>query len=485
MTLRLAVVSTSPNTNDIINILKAEYSDEIKVVTHFGTKENDFKASSLSRVNHKNGVKGHIVQNHRWSAAAHKLIQSSDFIDQAEMFIDQMDRHSNIAAYKSHSIGTTSEYYDYYHILLDCITAHLLEKKIEAVLFFNVPHLAYDTVLYQCAKALNIQTIILTQTIFSNKFISLRGVDSLGDLNRNHICPPHTINTEKRIDLFYMKGIKQEAGQKGRFTLKGAMSLFVFLLTKRPLKALNPLYIASLIKKMNKAYQGLPKWRDPFANFFHEDTLPYFDHIAGFEDQEVDLSGDFVYFPLQLQPEMTTSSLGGRFRDQAYAIECLAEKLPSNMRILVKENPKQGGYMRGPMFFHRLRRIPNVVFLPSWANTHELREKSKFVASITGTIGWEAIHSGKPALVFGKAWYRKFEGVYEWSDDFKIEDILSHQVDHSTLEQDVGCFLASCNEGVIDRHYQKIVPDFDKAANDAKVAKCIYELLVKEKSTTF
>ena len=67
-----------------------------------------------------------------------------------------------------------------------------------------------------------------------------------------------------------------------------------------------------------------------------------------------------MYFALQLQPEMTTSALGGPFKDQALAIETLARLLPPGVRILVKENPKQGAYQRGPMFFHRLARIPGV-----------------------------------------------------------------------------------------------------------------------------
>ena len=58
----------------------------------------------------------------------------------------------------------------------------------------------------------------------------------------------------------------------------------------------------------------------------------------------------------------------------------------------------QTGQIAGSMFFHRLRRIPNVRMLPSYANTYELTERAVFVATVTGTVGWEAICKGKKFL---------------------------------------------------------------------------------------
>jgi len=124
-----------------------------------------------------------------------------------------------------------------------------------------------------------------------------------------------------------------------------------------------------------------------------------------FENEEVDINEKFIYFPLQYQPEMTTASFGHRFSDQLLAIEQLADLCPDDYFIYVKENPKQTGMVRGPMFFHRLRRIQKVKILPSYANTHLLTDKSEFIATITGTVGWEAICKGKKALVFGYPWY--------------------------------------------------------------------------------
>ena len=482
--MRLAVVSTSGNTTAILEEMKRK-DPSLQVVLHLGDTSDDFKATTLSRMTARRGTRGHLMEGQRWTGAAHSIIESDDFAEKAEEFIDQLHRTSDTVAHKSHPLRTMADYADYFHILLDVMAQRLEEERVEAVLFFNVPHLTYDFVLYQAAKAMGLPTVIVTQSLFPDRYLSLRDVANLGDLEIDPEAVPYEIPKGSKPDLFYMAGIKQEREEGGRISAKAVAQLLTFLALKRPLKALNPVYVWRLVAHMKRVYGQMPKWRDPFAKFFHEDALAYFDHLATFEDQELDLSGDFIYVPLQLQPEMTTSALGGRFRDQAYAIERLARILPDGVRILVKENPKQGGYMRGPMFFHRLTRIPSVTFLPSWANTHALTDGARFVATITGTVGWEAIRQGKPVLVFGKAWYRKFEGVVEWRDDLTYEEIIGTTIDHAKVEQSAGTLLARAHQGVVDRHYQKLVEGYDDAANNTRVAQNILGLLKGEVASTF
>jgi len=485
MTLRLAVVSTAKNTNSILKNIQKLSDGEIEVVFHLGSKENQFKASSLSRMKATNGTEGHLFENQRWTGTSKALLESADFNEQLEEFIDQAHRTSENVALKSHGLRSMADYSDYYHILSDVISDELISRKVEKVLFFNVPHLTYDCVLYQCAKSMGIPTLIVTQSLFPNKFFSLTEIENFGIFSKSNDIETYTIGNKSKLNLFYMKGIKNERENNGRLNFRSFLYLILFLILKRPLRSLNLFYIISLVRHMNRIYGGLPKWRDPFARFFHEDSLVYFDHLTKFEDQDIDLNADFVYFPLQLQPELTTSALGGKFRDQAYAIERIASILPKGVKIYVKENPKQGAYMRGPLFFHRLKRIEAVKFLPSWANTHELTNASKFVATITGTVGWEAICQGKPVLVFGNAWYRNFEGVHEWSDELTYEKISCSPINHHTLEMNVGNLLSNCHTGVVERHYKILVNNFDEEKNNIEVAKTIIDLMKYNKKPTF
>ncbi|MGJ8624784.1 MAG: capsular polysaccharide export protein, LipB/KpsS family [Yoonia sp.] len=485
MTIRLAVVSTAKNTNRILEDMQRQAGDALDVVFHMGDKTAPFKASSLSRMLPTTGTDGHLMEGDSYSGAAEPLVQSDDYFRLRDVFSDHMNRTGASHKYKSHPLKDQQDFHDYYHVVCDRLAAELRTRDVTHVLFFNVPHLSYDTALYHVASALGLPITIVTQSLFAGKFFSMADPADLGALLPNSDVAPYPIEKGSKPDLFYMQGIKQEREEGGKITPKAIMHLMTFLLLKRRWKALNPFYVIRLVCHMKRIYGGLPKWRDPFARFFHEDELTYFDTLTSFEDQTVDLSGDYIYFPLQLQPEMTTSALGGRFRDQAYAIERLAGILPEGVRILVKENPKQGGYMRGPMFFHRLNRIPSVTFLPSWADTHALTGGAKFVAAVTGTAGWEAIRAGTPALVFGKAWYRKLAGVVEWHERLTYQEVIATQVDHPALEQGVGALQAACHDGVVDRHYAKIVTDFDSDANDVACAKTVLGLITGDIHHTF
>ncbi len=481
--MRLMVVSTAKNTDKILDRLVAE-NDDIEIALHMGHVTADIKASALTRLNTREGGKGHLFARQRWTGAGQALIEAPEYLDLMETFIDHLHRRSDINAHKPHPLRTMQDYVDYYHILADVIGQALIDRGVTHCLFFNVPHLAYDTIVYQMAQVLGLPCTIVTQSLFPDRFYSLRAPLDYGRFPPDPAANPFPIERGSKPDLFYMRGIKQEREAGGRPGLKAVAQIATFLALKRPMQALNPAYLWRLARDVYRVYGGLPKWRDPFARFFHEDALEYFDHLTGFEDQTLDLEGDFVYFPLQLQPEMTTSSLGGRFRDQAYAIETLAGMLPEGVRILVKENPKQGSYMRGPMFFHRLKRIPSVTFLPSWADTHALTAKARFVATITGTVGWEAVRQQKPALVFGAAWYRGLPGVHHIEDAPSYEAICATEIDHAALEQRVGALLSRSHRGVVDRHYKVMVPDLDEDANDGRAAEVIAGLL-RGGETTF
>lgn len=478
MTIKLVVVSTAKNTNRILDEIKSLAGSDLEIVLHLGDKTAPYKASSLSRMLPTEGTDGHLMDDAPYSGAANDLIQHDDYFRQRDVFADHMNRTSESFKHKSHQLQNQQDYHDYHHILVDTLAQKIKASGATHCLFFNVPHLAYDTALYQVAKSLGLKITIVTQSLFPNRFYSMADPADYGAFEADPASPPYKIEKGSKPDLFYMKGIKQEREAGGRITRKALLQLMIFLAMKRPLKALNPMYLWKTLSKMQSIYGRFPKWRDPFAKFFHEDALAYFDQIAGYEDQDVDLSGDFVYFPLQMQPEMTTSALGGRFRDQAYAIERLSEILPEGVRILVKENPKQSAYMRGPMFFHRLNRIPSVTFLPSWADTHALTASAKFVAAITGTVGWEAIRAGTPALVFGKAWYRELPGVTQFSEDVTYEQVVANEIDHAALQQSVGALIARAHEGVVDRHYTQIVPNFNSEKNTAEVAASILKLMI-------
>jgi Capsule polysaccharide biosynthesis protein len=460
--------------------------NDIKLQLHLGNTNSDFKASTIRRMHLREGSRGHLLYNNYYAGKNQHLIASEEFFQSMEEFVDHMQRSASHNTYRSHSIGKIHEYYDYFHIISDVIAEKIIEAEITHILFFNIPHLAFDTITHHVAKAMGIPCLMVTQSLFPNRFFSMRSPEHNGEIeNGGARNKKYEIAKGEPFDLFYMKGIKQQAGKSGSINAKGILQLMVYLYNKKPFSAFNPLYLYRTLKRMNKIYGSFPDWRDPFARFFHEDSLAYFEHMAQFEDQALDLNRRFVYFPLQLQPEMTTSALGRAFVDQALAIEQLSLILPPDVWIYVKENPKQGAFMRGPMFFHRLSRVKSVVILSSHADTHALQNAAECVVTITGTAAWESVCKGKRALVFGDAWHQSLPGVIKWRSDLTYDEILNTEVDHEALEYAVGNLLEKSHQGVVDRHYEKLVSDFDAEKNCAESAQIILDLLLEKRAPTF
>jgi hypothetical protein len=123
--------------------------------------------------------------------------------------------------------------------------------------------------------------------------------------------------------------------------------------------------------------------------------------------------------------------------------------------------------------------------MPSYANTNTLTAHCEAVATITGTVGWEAVRKGKKAIVFGHTWYSSFPGVFKWSDGLNYSDIENYQIDHGELEQIAGQLLETCHDGVIERHYIKIDEGHDVKKNIQSVSSVIFKLLKNQQKKTF
>lgn len=485
MNIRLLCVSTADNTDRILEAL-VKSSDDIELSLHFGNDMADFKASSLSRMDTRKGQRGHLMRGQYYAGENYELLSSPVFRQSMERTVDQLFRYSDGYRYRSHNLKNLQDYLDYFYILSDMLAQQIKEEKITHALFFNVPHLVCDTVLYDICKCLGIKTIVLTQSIFPGKYFSMEAVEDFGFFDgKKSKASPMLIDQKENLDLFYMKDIGQTADKGGSLSMKACFNILAYIFLIKPKMFLQPFHFFRLFKRAKKIYGGFPSWRDPFSKFFHENDLAYFEHLMEFENQQIDIEQRFIYFPLQLQPEMTTSSLGGRFRDQLLAIEELSRILPDDVKIYVKENPKQGAYSRGPLFFHRLNRIPNVVFMPSFANTNTLIAHCEGVATITGTVGWEAVRKGKKAIIFGRTWYSGFPGVFRWSNKLKYANFEKYKINHAELEKAAGALLAECHDGVVERHYVKIDEDYRESENIHKISMVIKSLLLGNSKSTF
>lgn len=345
----------------------------------------------------------------------------------------------------------------------------LSRNQIDTVIFADIPHDGFRSVLYPVVKAMGIRTLILVPSGPFGTFAYCFSIEDYGafadvPVFRTPRSEEIEIRQEYKKDLYYMQGKHAPKPRNSlQYHLRELASPGEFIARKKRI------FKRSLQKYSNIRDFIFKKIATCAMDYYEKKQ--YQDNVTRCIEKDVDLSCDYVYFPLHLQPEMTTDVLGGIYYDQLLAIEKLRAILPPDWMIYVKENPKQTKLMRLACFFKRLKLIPNVKYVDRSIDTYALMEHSKFVATITGTAGWEAISGGKNALIFGHIWYESFPGVFRYHDDLCAEDITSYVIDHDALEQALYRYLEKTVDAVFLTDVQEAMPEFDVTENNKKLEK--------------
>ena len=94
------------------------------------------------------------------------------------------------------------------------------------------------------------------------------------------------------------------------------------------------------------------------------------------------------------------------------SISMLSYHLPEGVYLYVKENPKQDNSERSIVFLQEMLKLKNVKLISTKEDTFQLIENSKAVATVTGTVAWEAMLRKKPAIIFGKHINRFAPGAF-------------------------------------------------------------------------
>ncbi len=139
----------------------------------------------------------------------------------------------------------------------------------------------------------------------------------------------------------------------------------------------------------------------------------------------------YVYFPLHVTPEVSTSFYGRWYVNQPALIENIARSIPCGYKLYVKEHTFN--YSSRSWYFRKeIKKFPNVRLISPHANSSEIIKKSSLVITITGTSGWEAILLQKPAIVFGDIYYSLFEEVSKVHDLRDLPSIIKSKIDKQT-----------------------------------------------------
>jgi hypothetical protein len=444
----------SPNYDLIKHI---EGINGIKVKFIIGDSQNskcDIDVSDLIKFNFGPEYKAEI------SHEAQKFYEKF-YNDNFNTFIFQFVRRG----LKILDIHEIRNYFVYYYYNFFSI---IREKKLDLIIFFSVPHCGVDFILYEISKLINIKIIIMYQTIFPNKYFTIKRVEDLGE-NLKDLKVIKNEFTDDEIQNFLNHYVKKNNNdlkihQKKINQVRLNKNFFRELVLKLLIK-IGLIYRENELVLNKKYFKNIKKLE-----------------VSLSEINKIKKNKKVIFFPLHMQPELTTSILGGVYEDQLVALERLNVFIKKEWIVVVKDHPFQTSYQRNDFFFKRFNNLKNFYFLNTETDTKSIFKIADLVATITGTPGFEALLESKKSIVFGNAWYKNFHGVLHVTKNTSNEEIdsfVNMKYERSKFINDLKLLISSCDNGVIEYDYAELVNNFDHNSNCKQVAENIKRFLNK------
>ena len=207
--------------------------------------------------------------------------------------------------------------------------------------------------------------------------------------------------------------------------------------------------------------------------------------------KEMDFNKKYILFPASYQPEATTCPQGGAYDDLFLVLDLLSASVPKDWLIYYKEYPKRHlqtyhklSLYRNKQYYERIASLKNVQMIPEDMNTSELIDHAQAVATVTGTVGWEAVVRGKPVLIFGSVWYGGCKSIFkiETYQDC-LEAINKIRNGYKPDQVDVERYAAAIEQSshklfIHGDFYRRIKSCSDKKFEMERIAKAMYERYV-------
>jgi len=202
---------------------------------------------------------------------------------------------------------------------------------------------------------------------------------------------------------------------------------FKFLLPKNALRSLQWLNTLTYqyIKDRHKTdYSTIKPW------YFFIDKIKQKIRVLTIHSNlyhEVRLTDNFAFFPLQVEPEISTMLYAPFFTDQLWLAKQIAKSLPIDFKLYIKEHPAMYG-KRPKKFYTELKKIPNLRLIKPSVVSFDLIQNAKLVTVISSTVGWEALMLHKPVITFGDVFFNKLPGVQKCEAITDLPNIIKERL---------------------------------------------------------
>jgi len=396
------------------------------------------------------------------------------------------------------------------------------KERPDLVVFSTVPHMIFDHIIYELCQSIGIRTVMFESTPMRGLVFLMETFDGKSQaeiLYRKMLeteiptsvpLKPETqdyLNALRgaydQVPKYMRRGYKEELPYKKRsLTLSSAVKkMFDFQNYPRYIEKQRRIIRSKLRVPSNYLVQRGKKPEQSEMSFweyshFRRRSRRYmqklesrYAHLA----RPIDLDKPFIYIGLSFQPERTSSPMAGVYVNQHLIVELISQSVPDGWMVYVKEHPMQftpSVYFRAqcgrsPEYYDDLAAIPNVRLVPMPMTSFDLIDRAQAIATVTGSVGWEAINRGKPVLLFGHPWYRGCEGTFKidsYQDCLNVIDQI--QSDYKIDTQKLNLFVHAIEkvgiEGFVEPHLR--IFNVTDQENAARIVRALQDFWVNSSS---
>jgi len=231
----------------------------------------------------------------------------------------------------------------------------------------------------------------------------------LFEVNKEEYCD--TPIEAKKPDYLKIndKTIKKGSSLTGR--IKRASKFF----TNENIEPLDP----TLIVNQNRRFEICTREEINRVRYKNISRVPF--------DKET--AGPYIFLGLHKQPESTVDIFGRYYEDQLQNIKNIWRALPHGWKLLVKEHTNAIGD-RSPEWYKTIQSLPGVELVIETTNSYELIQNAELVATITGTVAYEAALMGVPSITFAPVFFNKINTCRQ----ITLEDLSNSSLDKIAVD---------------------------------------------------
>jgi len=251
---------------------------------------------------------------------------------------------------------------------------------------------------------------------------------------------------------------------------------------------LSPLYqiLMWYLKKSEDLWESIgvtPDYRPPkiiLRDYFSQKKYQKF--ADNFNYTPLESIKNYVYFPLQVQPEESIDVYSPFFNNQIETARLVAMSLPGDYTLVVKDHPGMSN-KRPPSYLQKIDRTVNVKLVDYRLSSEKILKRADMVISPGGTVIAEAAFLIKPVIQLGDLGTTlKLPNVFKHTDmrtlSKKIKEVWQVNLHTPEYERRLENFVAAAYDKGIDVNYLEIWQESDK--KNMKQTEKLWEFYKKE-----